>query len=131
MNRTEDKCHSLADQLRKQYPSTTTLVGYPDPASKEEVGLLLNATSLGLKASDPLPLDEQRLPLSRIPAVYDMIYRPAKTPLLEKAAANGARTANGLGMLLYQGTKALEIWSGQSAPTADMRSALRESIYGS
>ena len=56
-----------------------------------------------------------------IAAAYDMIYRPAETPVLHAARAAGARTANGLGMLLYQGAKALEIWTGQPAPVAVMR----------
>jgi shikimate dehydrogenase len=55
-----------------------------------------------------------------------MIYRPAATKLLKKAKAAGCRAANGLGMLLYQGAKALEIWSGQPAPVAVMRAALEE-----
>ena len=62
-------------------------------------------------------------------AVYDMVYRPAETKLLRAAKAAGCRTANGLGMLLYQGTRALEIWTGRSAPVAVMRHALEKEIY--
>jgi shikimate dehydrogenase len=58
-----------------------------------------------------------------------MIYRPAETPLLAAAKAAGCRTANGLGMLLYQGAKALEIWSGRPAPVEAMRRALVQSVY--
>ena len=46
------------------------------------------------------------------------------------AKAAGCKTANGLGMLLYQGAKALEIWSGQTAPTDVMRAALKEAVNG-
>ena len=53
-----------------------------------------------------------------------MIYRPAETALLKAAKAAGCRTANGLGMLLYQGAKALELWTGQPAPVEIMRQAL-------
>jgi shikimate dehydrogenase len=59
-----------------------------------------------------------------------MIYQPSQTPLLTSAQEAGCKYANGLGMLLYQGAKALEIWSGQSAPVDIMRSALKEAIYG-
>ena len=62
--------------------------------------------------------------------MYDMIYRPAETALLKAAKAAGCRTANGLGMLLYQGAKALELWTGQDAPIGVMRRALEESVYG-
>jgi shikimate dehydrogenase len=59
-----------------------------------------------------------------------MIYRPAVTPFLAEAARAGVKTANGLGMLLYQGARALEIWTGETAPIAVMRAALEEQIYG-
>jgi shikimate dehydrogenase len=59
-----------------------------------------------------------------------MIYRPAETPLLKAAKAAGCPSANGLGMLLYQGAKALELWTGQNAPIEVMRQALKKNIYG-
>ncbi|MFM8357237.1 MAG: shikimate dehydrogenase, partial [Verrucomicrobiota bacterium] len=62
--------------------------------------------------------------------VYDMIYRPAETPLLAAARAAGCRTANGLGMLLYQGAAALELWSGRPAPLEAMRMALEREVNG-
>ncbi|MBI1840077.1 MAG: shikimate dehydrogenase, partial [Verrucomicrobia bacterium] len=58
------------------------------------------------------------------------IYRPAQTPFLALAKNAGCQTANGLGMLLYQGAKALEIWSGKAAPVEVMREALRRQVYG-
>jgi shikimate dehydrogenase len=95
-----------------------------------DVDLLLNATSLGLKAGDPLPLDPAAFGLRQARAVFDMIYRPAVTPLLQAAQAAGCRTANGLSMLLYQGAQALEIWTGHPAPVTVMRRALEENLYG-
>ena len=59
-----------------------------------------------------------------------MIYNPAETALLKAAKAAGCRTANGLGMLLHQGAKAFEIWTGKPAPLDVMRRALEQSIYG-
>ena len=50
--------------------------------------------------------------------------------MLKAAKAAGCRTANGLGMLLYQGAKALELWTGQDAPVEVMRRALEENVYG-
>ena len=58
-----------------------------------------------------------------------MIYRPAETRLLEAAEAAGSRTANGLGMLLYQGAQTLEIWSGKAPPMDVMRRALEKEVY--
>ena len=92
--------------------------------------LVLNATSLGLKPEDPLPCDTRLFGLTRAGAVYDMIYRPAETSLLRAARQAGCRVANGLGMLLHQGARALELWSGQQPPLEAMRVALLENIYG-
>ncbi|MCX7866767.1 MAG: shikimate dehydrogenase [Limisphaera sp.] len=126
VNRTMEKAAAVAEEIRARYPGCAVTLGYPEGT----VDLLVNATSLGLRAEDPLPLDPTRFPLERAGAVYDMIYRPAETPLLARAARAGCRVANGLGMLLYQGTRALEIWSGRPAPVEVMRRALREHVYG-
>ena len=94
------------------------------------IDLVVNATSLGLKAADAVPMSESDFSLQKTKAVYDMIYCPAETPLLIAAKNAGCRTANGLGMLLYQGAKALEIWTGKPAPIEIMRRALEQNVYG-
>ncbi len=126
VNRTKQKAEEIAQEIQSNHPQIHVTVGYP----KSPVDLLLNATSLGLKANDPLPFEEKEFQLKNARAVYDMIYRPAETPLLAAAKKAGCRTANGLGMLLYQGAKALELWSEKSAPIELMRRALEQNIYG-
>jgi shikimate dehydrogenase len=126
LNRTRSKADALAREIKLRVPALPVGVGYPP----EPVDLLINATSLGLDPADPLPLEVGRFPLSRARACYDVVYRPATTPLLAAARAAGCQTANGLGMLLHQGAKALEIWTGKTAPLAVMRQALEQNIYG-
>lgn len=126
VNRTEEKADAIAGEIIERFPSVKVSVGYP----KKNVDLILNATSLALKASDLSPLDENQFSLKQTRAVYDMIYRPAETALLKAAKAAGCKTANGLGMLLHQGAKAFEIWTGKPAPLDVMRRALEENIYG-
>jgi shikimate dehydrogenase len=126
VNRTASKAEAVAAEIRHRYPRVKVTVGYP----RKPVDLMLNATSLGLKPADILPWDERAFVLSRVGYVYDMIYRPAETPLLKAAKDAGRRNANGLGMLLYQGAKALELWTGQKAPIPVMRAALERNIYG-
>jgi len=126
VNRTESKAVAVAREIATRNPGTKVVVGYP----KMELDLMLNATSLGLQTADRLPFEEGKFSLHQARAVYDMIYRPAETPLLQAARAAGCRTANGLGMLLYQGVKALEIWTGKTAPVEIMRQALTENVYG-
>ncbi|RME95502.1 MAG: shikimate dehydrogenase [Verrucomicrobia bacterium] len=127
VNRTAAKAEALAAEIRQRHPDTQVRLGYPGQGS---VDLLLNATSLGLRPDDPLPVDLNRFPLPSATAVYDMIYQPAETPLLAAAKAAGCRTANGLGMLLYQGVRALELWTGRPGPVETMRAALEAHIYG-
>jgi shikimate dehydrogenase len=127
VNRTNRKAQDLAAEINHRFPAVKVNTGYPQG---EEIDLVLNATSLGLKSGDALPLDLGLFALSRARYAYDMIYRPAETPFLQAAKAAGCRTANGVGMLLYQGAKALELWSGQPAPLESMRTALLAHVYG-
>ena len=126
VNRTQSKAVAIANEIVARYPGVSVVPDYPT----ERVDLVLNATSLGLKTGDSLPFDPISFSLKSARNAYDMIYRPAETPFLSEAAKAGCRTANGLGMLLYQGAKALEIWTGQTAPVDVMRHALTEHIYG-
>ncbi len=126
VNRTASKAEEIAAEIKKQFPAVKVSVGYP----KANVDLLLNATSLGLKPKDSSPLDEKQFSLKQTRAVYDMIYKPAETALLKNAKAAGLKTANGIGMLVHQGAKAFELWTGQPAPVAVMRRAVEGSVYG-
>lgn len=86
--------------------------------------LVVNATSLGLHG-DRVP---EALPLEGIGpghVVADIVYRPGGTPWLAAVAARGARTVDGLGMLLHQGAAAFAQWTGQEPPVEVMRAALR------
>jgi shikimate dehydrogenase len=126
VNRTVSKAESLAGEICRRWPEARVTVGYPSGP----VDLVLNATSLGLRADDPLPFDEQLFGFQRARLAYDMIYRPAETRFLALAKAAGRPGANGIGMLLYQGAKALELWSGKQAPLDVMRAALVKDVYG-
>jgi shikimate dehydrogenase len=57
--------------------------------------------------------------------VYDAVYNPPETKLLAAARAQGCMVASGLGMLLYQGMVAFELWTGRDAPKEVMWAALR------
>jgi shikimate dehydrogenase len=96
------------------------------PAGLPTGALIINATSVGLHATDPLPIDLTRLP--RPAGVYDIIYNPPTTPLLLQAAGLGVPHANGLSMLVHQGARALEIWTGASAPVPVMMCAAQAGL---
>jgi shikimate dehydrogenase len=82
--------------------------------------IIINATPLGLKPTDPIPLDVSMLKKDQ--AVCDLIYK--ETPLLRTASAAGCMTMHGLGMLLWQGVLAFEIWTGIKPPVEIMKEAL-------
>lgn len=126
INRTKEKALELGAEIAKENSKVNLRYDYPT----ETVDLVINGTSLGLKAGDALPIDMEWLKTRKPKRVYDMIYRPAETPLLQEARKIGCQTANGLGMLLYQGARALELWSGQSAPIKTMRDALVREVHG-
>lgn len=129
-NRTRGK---LAHLLRGLAP-VTAQTGVPlkvfdltrPPDDLPADALIINATSAGLKVDDPPPIELSAL--SGQPRIYDMIYNPPETPLLRQAAARGLRAANGLSMLVHQGARALEIWTGASINTSVMHTACRTAL---
>lgn len=88
--------------------------------------LLVNATPVGLQDEDPCLIDEKFINENTL--VYDLIYNPKQTKLLKIAEEKGARTACGLGMLLYQGALSFKIWTQKEAPVRVMRQALEEGV---
>jgi shikimate dehydrogenase len=97
------------------------------PAGLPAGSIVINATSLGLAASDPSPLDLKKIPPPA--GVFDMIYRPAQTALLRQAAELGFAHANGLSMLVHQGARSLELWTGAAVPVSVMLDAARSALY--
>src|SRR4030066_1241503 len=82
--------------------------------------IIINATPLGLRQEDPLPLNPDLITPDTV--VCDLIYK--KTKLLQEAEKKGAITLDGLGMLLWQGVLAFELWTGFKPPVDLMRNAL-------
>lgn len=92
----------------------------------ETADLLVQATPIGMKDDDPCPVDVNFLhPKLR---VYDLIYNRPSTKLVQEAAKRKLHATNGLGMLLYQGAIAFELWTGKKAPVGVMRKALKEAL---
>lgn len=96
------------------------------PTDLPESGVVVNATSLGLKEADAAPIDVSQLPAGW--KVYDMIYNPEKTTLLQSAAVSGHAIANGLSMLVNQGARSLEIWSKESVDARIMMRAACQAL---
>lgn len=92
----------------------------------KEADLLVNATPVGMNDGDPSPIDAELL--HRGLYIYDLVYNRPTTKLVKDANFRKLHAVTGLGMLLYQGAIALEIWTGAKAPVSVMRKALREAL---
>jgi len=92
----------------------------------DQIDLIINATSMGMKRTDPQVIPPHLIAPHHL--VYDMVYAPARTRLIADATAAGAKAANGLGMLLWQGVLAFEFWFDREAPVEAMRQGLLDSF---
>jgi shikimate dehydrogenase len=132
-NRTPAKANALVEQLRPFFVAPRVLgpvarleaLAWDESALRAQlpdIDLIVNATPLGMNPSDPVPVPARLLAPHHI--VFDCVYAPSRTKLLHAADEAGARGANGLSMLLYQGALSFSIWFNRDAPIDAMRSAL-------
>ncbi len=94
----------------------------------KHIDLIINATSLGMKSSDPVLIPPHLLLPHHL--VFDMVYAPPQTRLMRDVVKAGGRAANGLTMLLWQGAYAYEFWFNAEAPIQAMRQGLIDSFGG-
>lgn len=127
VNRTADKIHSLCDSLSQRFEHTQFHALAIDDVQLDSVSkqcqLLVNTSSLGLKADDPAPIRPSCFAAHHF--VYDTIYQPPRTAFLREAEKVGARVGNGFSMLLHQGVFAFDHWYPGRAPQEVMRAGLR------
>lgn len=90
----------------------------------KDADIIINATPLGLKPDDPSPVPPELLKKEQV--VCDLIYK--KTRFLQEAELKGCLTIDGLGMLLWQGVFAFELWTGVKPPVEVMRKALLDAL---
>jgi shikimate dehydrogenase len=133
VNRTPEKTAAIVDRLRPVFAAPRVLgpvarleaVPWDETAVRAQladIDLIVNATPLGMNPSDPAPIPARLLAPHHI--VFDCVYGSSKTALLRAADEAGARGANGLSMLLYQGALSFSIWFNREAPIDAMRTAL-------
>jgi 3-dehydroquinate dehydratase / shikimate dehydrogenase len=95
-------------------------------ADNLDVDAVINATPVGMAPhTEGLPIDLARL---RVRVVFDMVYYPLETRFLAEARGRGLITISGIEMLVAQGARQFEIWTGQAAPRALMEQAVRHAL---
>ncbi len=125
-NRTKSKAKRLCKEFEKKFPKVK--FAYESLEDKNlatafpTTDLLINTSSIGLKGKGSLNLPLKLLPKKAI--VSDIVYRPRKTTLLKSAQKLKLKTHEGIGMLLYQGALAFQLWTKKSPPLPIMKKAL-------
>ncbi|CAG0935478.1 shikimate dehydrogenase [Thermoflexales bacterium] len=129
INRSVERGQQLVEALRQDTSAAIEFVPWSSTyVVPQAIDVLVNATSIGLypdvEALPDISLDQARSDLF----VCDVIPNPPDTRLMQLARSRGLRTLNGLSMLVHQGTIGFELWTGQAAPEAVMKEALRKAF---
>ena len=124
-NRTVEKAVSLAEEMARKTEVAIQGMGLADdrlPLCVRESRLLVNTATTSMDVTQPLLISADWLQPDTI--VYDIVYTPPVTPLMQAAVERGCQTLGGIGMLVHQGAIAFEKWTGVTPCTETMRQAL-------
>lgn len=114
LNRTAAKAQKLARQAKARTIKRTDL-------RKLEFDIIVNATPVGMGSTRDCPLKDEEI---RAKVVFDMVYDPVETRLLQVARAKGIAVIPGVEMFVHQAARQFEIWTGKPAPATDMLRAV-------
>ena len=129
INRSAERGESLNRLIKENTSCESEYLPWVSGVSfPSDTDVLVNATSIGLFPNVTEKADINYDCISRDMVVCDVIPNPPKTPFLAEANARGARTLDGLGMLVYQGAIAFRMWTGQEPSVEVMKEAL-ESVF--
>jgi shikimate dehydrogenase len=128
VNRTYERGERLAAALQERFPTAVVRCRAWTQAAyvARESSLVVNATAVGLHADGTTLLPETCFRPEHL--VYDIVYRPLYTPLLQAAQRRGARTIPGIEMLIGQGAEAFRLWTGLPFPTAAVRRLVQPAL---
>lgn len=125
VNRTVDRARDLA----AEFGVAARVFSEPGPDALGGAGLVINATSLGMKGQPALAVDLGQCAPAAL--IFDMVYVPLETPLLAAARRGGFRTTDGLAMLIGQARSSFEAFFGVSPPArSQVRSRLETLLRG-
>lgn len=123
---------TMVEALRKNFPNVRmTCKQLESLTNLSDYKMLVNTTPIGMKskAMGLSPIDEDIIKtMNKDSIVYDIVYNPLKTELIKIAKRNDIQTIQGLDMLIYQGAKAFEIWTGKKPDVMKMKIAALEEM---
>jgi len=132
LNRTPARALALVQDFSPLFPALSLLPLPLTPQTLEErtaeAHLLVNATPVSMWPEVGTSIWPQELAFPSHLTVFDLVYNPRQTKLLQLAEAARARGIGGLGMLVHQGAAAFELWTGEKAPVETMYEAASEAL---
>ena len=128
VNRTISRATALVDHLRASAGIDGIRVMTLDEAAGWGMSLIVNCTSVGLHPHVHQSPWIDAVPFPAGITVYDMVYRPANTALMQQCIAHQGTAIGGLGMLARQGAIAFELWTGVQPPIDLMQSVLQDAL---
>jgi shikimate dehydrogenase len=129
VNRSSERGRILAELLRTKTPARAGYVQWQEShVIPDDIDILINATSIGLFPNVHEKPDIRYDSIRSEMTVCDVIHTPM-TPFLKEAQHRGAKTVDGLGMLVYQGAIGFKLWTGLNAPVQAMHEALSKAFH--
>ena len=131
VNRTISRAKRLAKSLHRSFGISShyhPLAGRDLHDFVNRADVIVNASSMGMGGANNIPIGRRCLRADH--CVFDIVYKPVQTKLLRNAAHAGAKTINGLDMLVNQGACSFELWTGRKAPILEMRHAIDQKLSG-
>ncbi len=131
--RDHEKARNIVDETWPDSALPVTIVRSDDFAKIRGCSVIVNATPIGTRGRELsgmtsiIPLDRELIHPDQI--VYDMVYNPVDTPLLQTAERAGAKTISGIEMLIGQAERSFTLWTGMQMPVTAVRAALLHEIH--
>ena len=131
-SRSQEKALMLREIIISNFPDVK-VHNYPfiDFLDLSYASIIVNTTPVGMRGANEnlSPISKESIEsINKEAVVYDIIYRPRETKLLQYAKERGLITIEGSEMLVYQGARAFEIWTEKTAPIEVMRQAVLKSL---
>lgn len=127
--------HNTAESFRQKFPDIKiNLIQNELLNTLERFSIVVNTTPLGMQSfyAGISPINEEIMnTLPKDGLIYDIVYNPLKTELINQAARCGKKYIGGLDMLVHQGARAFEIWTGMKPDTDKMKIAALEKLLAS
>ena len=121
--RNVEKGQTVADEFEVEYRPPSD-----EKPAADDFEIVVNATPLGTAGNSEQFAVLDSAQMKGLKLVYDLIYNPVETTLIREAKAAGVPTIGGLEMLIAQGGKQFEIWTGLPGPAEEMTAAVRKRL---